>query len=161
MALKHKNLLWLNSHRYYNWKPKSFYDLGFFLLSKLEQPILVIYMNCKNCDTELQGSFCHNCGQRHFERLTMRHIVANSIGYILNYDNSFFHTLKTLLIKPELVVKEFIQGKRVSYFSPFQNANSNHFFAGIDLIVFTWCSHKISRCWNYFWRKWRKVCNHF
>ncbi|MCH9822853.1 DUF3667 domain-containing protein [Salibacteraceae bacterium] len=67
----------------------------------------------------------------------MRHIVANSIGYILNYDNSFFHTLKTLLIKPELVVKEFIQGKRVSYFSPFQNANSNHFFAGIDLIVFT------------------------
>tara|TARA_B100000508_G_scaffold84952_1_gene66053 strand:- start:20074 stop:20706 length:633 start_codon:yes stop_codon:yes gene_type:complete len=46
--------------------------------------------------------------------------MDNSMGYILNYDNSFIHTLKVLLIKPETVIKEYLAGKRKKYFSPFK-----------------------------------------
>ncbi len=77
-------------------------------------------MKCQNCHSELLGEYCHQCGQKHVESLEMRFILADSLGYILNYDNSFFRTIGKLLSKPHVLIQEFLKGKRKSYFPPFK-----------------------------------------
>ena len=75
---------------------------------------------CLNCGTEFTGKYCPECGQKVISRLTLRYIVDNTAGHILSYDNSFFHTVGALIIRPGVVLSGFISGKRHHYFEPFK-----------------------------------------
>ena len=75
---------------------------------------------CLNCDTEFEGKFCPECGQRaDTGRFTVRFIFENLLKGILSNDGGVWITLKSLFTKPGQMMVDILNGKRKSYFSPF------------------------------------------
>lgn len=75
--------------------------------------------DCLNCGADVQGRFCHVCGQenivphQNFWALT-KHFIYD----IFHFDGKFFDTLKNMFFKPGIVPKEYVQGKRTKYLDP-------------------------------------------
>ena len=75
---------------------------------------------CLNCNTEFQGKFCPECGQRaDTKRFTIKFIFTNLLQAILSNDGGVWTTLKSLFTRPGAMVVDILNGKRKSYFSPF------------------------------------------
>ena len=74
---------------------------------------------CKNCQTLLQGGFCHACGQKditdHDRRL--RHLVELFISETFSLDGKFWRSLRGLA-KPGFLAREYLTGRRAPYLSP-------------------------------------------
>lgn len=93
-------------------------------------------MNCKNCNSELnqKDDFCKKCGAKVIkERITIKNLFSNLL-VALGWDSNFFITLRFLLYKPQIVLKEYISGTRKKYANPFT------FFAislAISLFIFS------------------------
>lgn len=76
---------------------------------------------CQNCGTTYTGNFCNRCGQtNNTPRYRLSNALKNIIGGFTNIDNGFGRTLTELLYRPGYMIKDFIGGKRVHYFRPFQ-----------------------------------------
>lgn len=76
---------------------------------------------CQNCGTTYTGNFCNRCGQtNNTPRYRLSNALRNIIGGFTNIDNGFGRTLIELLYRPGYMIKDFIGGKRVHYFRPFQ-----------------------------------------
>jgi hypothetical protein len=76
--------------------------------------------DCKNCGTSFKGNFCPDCGQAaHSARIDLHYFVHDVPHSILHVDKGFFHTLKMLAIQPGVMLKEYVDGKRVAHFKPF------------------------------------------
>ena len=59
--------------------------------------------NCLNCNAEIQGRFCHVCGQENIEpKETIWHLIAHFFRDITHFDGNFFGTIKYLIAKPGL-----------------------------------------------------------
>lgn len=77
-------------------------------------------VKCLNCGTEFEGSFCPRCGQKATTgRFTMKFLFQNLLVGIFGNDGSVWFTLKKLFSRPGTMIKEILDGKRKSYFSPF------------------------------------------
>ncbi|HEV7607008.1 MAG TPA: DUF3667 domain-containing protein [Steroidobacteraceae bacterium] len=64
--------------------------------------------------------FCGACGQRVVAtRLTMRDIGHDLVHAITHADHSIFALLKALVLRPGLVAREYVEGKRKKHFGPF------------------------------------------
>lgn len=75
--------------------------------------------NCLNCNAEVQGRFCHNCGQENIEpKETVWHLVTHFFQDITHFDGKFFSTIKYLFKKPGFLSKEYMVGRRASYVNP-------------------------------------------
>tara|TARA_R110001583_G_scaffold1342_2_gene11031 strand:- start:26054 stop:27052 length:999 start_codon:yes stop_codon:yes gene_type:complete len=76
---------------------------------------------CPNCEHEIDGKFCQNCGQsaKDFHRPFFS-ILFESLSDALSFDNRLFHTLSPLLLKPGYLTKEFMKGRRARYTPPFR-----------------------------------------
>src|SRR5215475_2740925 len=75
--------------------------------------------HCENCDAELQGHWCAQCGQPAIEyRRSFRYVVADLLNEFLNWDSKFFTTIALLILKPWRLTNEFLEGKRVRYVNP-------------------------------------------
>ena len=75
---------------------------------------------CLNCETEFEGKFCPECGQRaDTGRFTVSFIFTNFLQGILSNDGGVWFTLKNLFTRPGQMMIDIINGKRKSYFSPF------------------------------------------
>ena len=75
--------------------------------------------HCENCDAELQGHWCAQCGQPAIEyRRSFRHVVADLLNEFLNWDSKFFTTIALVILKPWRLTNEFLAGKRVRYANP-------------------------------------------
>ena len=75
--------------------------------------------NCLNCNTEVQGRYCQNCGQENIEtRETVWHLVTHFFKDITHFDGKFFSTLRYLFTKPGFLSKEYMIGRRASYVNP-------------------------------------------
>ncbi len=75
--------------------------------------------NCMNCGTDLQGPFCHFCGQpdKNFLRffpVLMRELLED----FLDFDSRFMRTLKPLLFRPGKLTRDYLDGKRFRYVPP-------------------------------------------
>ena len=70
-------------------------------------------MKCKNCNEELSGKakFCANCGQKNIDKLTLKYLLATFIDDFFNVDSKLLRTLKSLVLKPGLLSKEYMGGK--------------------------------------------------
>lgn len=74
---------------------------------------------CRNCNTPLQGPFCHYCGQpdknlmRFFPAL-MRELLED----FLDFDSRFFRTLRPLLFQPGKLTRDYLDGRRFRYVTP-------------------------------------------
>ncbi len=76
---------------------------------------------CVNCDSPTTGSqnFCPHCGQKAaVHRLSLHEILHEAIHYFTHADKGIFPLLKTLALKPGLVQREYVLGKRKKHFAP-------------------------------------------
>lgn len=75
--------------------------------------------DCANCGTQLQGKFCHACGQENLElHESFGHMMNHAISDYFHFDHQFFHTLKPLFFQPGKLTVEYMAGKRVQYLHP-------------------------------------------
>jgi hypothetical protein len=76
-------------------------------------------MNCKNCEAPLTGKFCVNCGQKKdIHPITLKHVLHDFIHAFTHADKGFLLLIKELLVRPGVVAREYIEGKRKKYFNP-------------------------------------------
>lgn len=75
--------------------------------------------NCLNCGTEVQGRYCHQCGQENIEpKETVWHLVSHFFQDITHFDGKFFSTIGLLIKRPGFLSKEYMVGRRASYLNP-------------------------------------------
>ena len=75
--------------------------------------------DCLNCGAELQGHFCHVCGQENLQiKENFGHLMGHAISDYFHFDEKFFHTLKPLLFQPGKLTVEYMAGKRTQYLHP-------------------------------------------
>jgi hypothetical protein len=75
--------------------------------------------DCLNCGTNVEGRFCHVCGQENIIiKQSMFSLATHFIYDVFHFDGKFFDTLKKLALKPGFVAKQYISGKRVAYLDP-------------------------------------------
>lgn len=77
---------------------------------------------CQNCGTHYTGNYCNRCGQsRNTPRYRLSNALKNIAGGFFNIDSGFGLTLIDLLHRPGYMIRDFIGGKRIQYFRPFQS----------------------------------------
>jgi hypothetical protein len=75
--------------------------------------------NCLNCNAELNGRFCANCGQNSETHKINFHYLWHDIQHgLLHIDKGILFTTKELFTRPGYSIREFLQGKRVNHFKP-------------------------------------------
>jgi hypothetical protein len=74
---------------------------------------------CRNCETEIEGHYCHFCGQRyHDHKESFGELVYEFISDFVHFDSRFFRTALPLLFKPGKLTKSYIDGRQKSQFHP-------------------------------------------
>ena len=74
---------------------------------------------CLNCNAELNGRFCHLCGQENIEpKESFWGLVSHFFYDITHFDGKFFSTVKHLVARPGFLSKEYINGRRARYLHP-------------------------------------------
>ena len=78
-----------------------------------------ITATCKNCEQELLGKHCHNCGQTaHIHPINI-HFIWHDIQHgLLHFDKGILFTAKELFLRPGITIRDFMTGKRVKLFNP-------------------------------------------
>ena len=75
--------------------------------------------NCLNCNAQVDGRFCHICGQENLEpEESVWHLITHFFNDITHFDGKFFSTLKLLVFKPGFLSAEYKMGRRNSYLNP-------------------------------------------
>jgi hypothetical protein len=80
-----------------------------------------MHKQCLNCSFKLESShkFCPACGQKtDTHRLSWHDVWHDSLHYLSHTDKGIFFVLKTLLLQPGLLIREYLQGRRKKYISP-------------------------------------------
>lgn len=75
---------------------------------------------CLNCGAEVTTAYCGHCGQKaETHRFTISHFIEHDIIHgMFHLDKGFIYTAKQLMSRPGAAIREYIDGKRVSYFNP-------------------------------------------
>lgn len=76
--------------------------------------------HCLNCESPLgsEDKYCNQCGQSIKEtRLSARILIQDFFTNLFNIDGKIVHTLRDMWI-PGYLTKQYIAGKRKSYFNP-------------------------------------------
>ena len=89
---------------------------------KKEIALHQILSECLNCGKPLASDdvFCSYCGQKNVEKLNFASFIGQLISGIFSYDSRFWTTFIPLLLKPGVVSRNYIDGKRKRYVNPFQ-----------------------------------------
>jgi Protein of unknown function (DUF3667) len=75
--------------------------------------------NCLNCNAQIQGRFCHICGQENIEpKESVWYLINHFFQDITHFDGKFFSSLKYLITKPGFLSREYMIGRRASYLNP-------------------------------------------
>lgn len=78
-------------------------------------------INCLNCGSNLHPGqqFCKTCGQKaDTHRLSLHEIGHDALHYFIHADKSIVTLLRQLAVRPGVVAREYVAGKRVKYFKP-------------------------------------------
>jgi hypothetical protein len=92
------------------------------------------HSECQNCGTHLSERFhfCPHCGQpSHVHRLNFGHLVHEVVHFFTHADKGIFYLVRMLAVRPGVVAREYIRGKRKKYFNPL-----NFFLIVVGLFVF-------------------------
>lgn len=96
---------------------------------------------CANCGSPLQGSFCHECGQKDVDLdRPFWTLVGEWLGTLFAFDARVWRTLGPLLAKPGFLTVEYLQGRRARYVPPLRL----YFFASIAMfLALAWSGYSI------------------
>jgi hypothetical protein len=99
--------------------------------------------HCLNCGAELHGKYCSNCGQAAaIHKFSISHIFSHDLAHgIFHLDRGFFYTVKEIIRRPGVAIREYIQGKRVNHYNYFAFII---LLAAINHLLFTSTSFKVS-----------------
>ncbi|HEY0742225.1 MAG TPA: DUF3667 domain-containing protein [Chryseosolibacter sp.] len=76
-------------------------------------------IECKNCGTAFEGKFCPNCSQKAAtHRLTLGHFVHETTHAVTHTDKGILLLIKEMFVRPGIVAREYVEGKRKKYFNP-------------------------------------------
>ena len=101
-----------------------------------QEHIPMHFSECKNCGATLTENqkYCSECGAKVVtERITFRSLFHILIQNVFGWDNRYFFTIRNLIVRPQVVLNDYLSGTRKKYVNPFT------FFAigvGILLIIF-------------------------
>ena len=94
------------------------------------------YKNCLNCGTELNGMYCHICGQQATSKTpTVAGFILEYLNNAFLWDPQFFQTIGTLIKRPGHLTNEYMSGKFTSQEHPLK-LNMFLLFVTITLFVF-------------------------
>ncbi len=96
---------------------------------------------CKNCESSFDASFdyCPHCGQESTDNLTFGVLFSNTIENYFSIDARFFRSFVPLMLKPGVLPRRFVDGKRLKYLHPAQ------FYLFISVLFFFLFSFSIRR----------------
>jgi hypothetical protein len=74
---------------------------------------------CANCETPLQGPYCHSCGQlaESFHK-SVWHLLVEAVESFFHFDGRFFRTVPRLAFAPGGLTRDYLDGKRASQIPP-------------------------------------------
>jgi hypothetical protein len=74
---------------------------------------------CLNCGVPLTGPFCAACGQRDVPPYpSVRDLVVDAFWELSGWDGRFASTVRTLVQRPGMLTREFLEGRRARFISP-------------------------------------------
>ena len=77
--------------------------------------------NCLNCNAEVNGVYCPECGQPNREPvLGIKDLLGDFIHMMTHFDGKFFSTVRMLITKPGYLSRAFLSGQRMKYLPPVQ-----------------------------------------
>ncbi len=88
---------------------------------------------CLNCQhpLDLSDVYCAYCSQLNStKKLTVGDFFEELFSSIISYDSRFRQSLKTLIFRPGVMSREFVNGKRMKYVNPFR------FYLSISILFF-------------------------
>jgi hypothetical protein len=76
---------------------------------------------CLNCNQEVSGNFCNNCGQKSsIQRITFLHFIKHDFLHgLFHLDKGMLFTAKESLTRPGKAAIDYIEGKRIRYYNVF------------------------------------------
>ena len=91
---------------------------------------------CKNCEKSFDDSYeyCPYCGQEVADNLTFGVLFSNTIDNYFSIDARFFRSFGTLMFKPGVLARRFVDGKRLKYLHP---AQFYLFFSVVFFFIFS------------------------
>jgi hypothetical protein len=87
---------------------------------------------CRNCEKTFDSTYeyCPYCGQEAVDNLTVGVLFSNTIENYFSIDARFFRSFATLMLKPGILARRFVDGKRLKYLHPAQ------FYLFISVVFF-------------------------
>jgi hypothetical protein len=74
---------------------------------------------CHNCDERAQGKYCSRCGQRtSVHKVTFKETFQDFWDFIFTVNAPFFKTMKLVFVDPGKLFREYLEGRRKSYYKP-------------------------------------------
>lgn len=76
---------------------------------------------CPNCSTSLLGNHCHECGQKKIDanEYSLRRFIGRAFNDFTDLEsNKIFRTFSAMLVRPGLLVTEYLSGRRGNYLGP-------------------------------------------
>lgn len=82
--------------------------------------ISAIAGKCENCEANLQGEFCHGCGQKNLppDAWSLRNAARDHWQELSELDSKVLISLRLLLLKPGELTKQYLSGKRQPFVPP-------------------------------------------
>jgi|GEM_PF-2928910 len=97
--------------------------------------------NCPNCNAQLSGLYCANCGQSTETEIALKPVLTSLIKKASELDFRFVRVVKELFVRPGAMIKDYLLGKRVIYANPFK---SLFYTATIYFLVVTFLDIRIT-----------------
>lgn len=100
-------------------------------------------LTCANCETVLQGTYCHQCGQKKISHhdYSLKHFIAHAFHDITHFDSKIFRSLLPLCFKPGSLTAAYLSGKQARFIKPitlFILMNLFFFVVGYRLGLLHW-----------------------
>lgn len=77
------------------------------------------YKYCLNCNTQLQGKYCHACGQQATSaKPTVKEFLMEYLNIAFIWDANFVKTFWKLITRPGYLTNEYVSGRFIAYTHP-------------------------------------------
>ncbi len=94
---------------------------GWFKRTKGHEFVPEPGQTCKNCETVLEGRFCHVCGQNaDTHHRTIGHLIFEAFEGLFHLDGRIWQTLPPLFFNPGRLARDLMEGRVTRHLPPFR-----------------------------------------